>query len=348
MMVSKDDMQYEPLKLDTLSKPYCSFMEKFPPYYTLRDLIIKKDLEIFSADEFIKDGFVQFSKRSCPWSDDVADLAVQQYLRDIAQFSLLSADVEYQLFQQLKYGNIDAKDKIINSNYRLVVKIAKYYRGRHVAFLDLIQAGNEGLIKAVDKFNYKKGCRFSTYATYWIRQSILRYIDNFACMLRIPVHLMEKVRKLYKVYDHLCCFYERLPKETEIAEMMHLSKCEIKQLFYYIVHSRNIISLDLSLSDDGTVYLFDFIGRRNGYSAFEQVSKQMLKRDVSEVLGHLTVREEQVIRLIFGIGGNQEERTLEEVGEILGLTRERIRQLYNKALHKLRQDTFSEKLQEWM
>ena len=269
---------------------------------------------------------------------------VRMYLKEIGKISLLSLDEELELSKRIEEGDEEAKKRLAESNLRLVVSIAKRYVGRNLSFLDLIQEGNIGLMKAVDKFDSSKGYKFSTYATWWIRQAITRAIADQAKTIRVPVHMVETINKLKKVQRQLTLELNREPTEKELATKLHITEDKVREI---IQISLDPLSLETPIGEEEDSHLGDFVSDKNNLTPEEYAINEVLKDEIQEVLLTLTEREEQVLKLRFGlIDGTC--RTLEEVGTIFGVTRERIRQIEAKALRKLRHPSRSKKLKEYL
>jgi RNA polymerase primary sigma factor len=272
------------------------------------------------------------------------DDSVKMYLKDIGRVPLLSADEELELAKLMGEGDVEAKNKLINANLRLVVSIAKRYVGRGMQFLDLIQEGNLGLMKAVDKFDYKKGFKFSTYATWWIRQAITRSIADQARTIRIPVHMVETINKLVKVSRLLLQEYGREPTQAEIAEKMGISEervIEIQKI------AQDPVSLETPIGEEDDSHLGDFIEDTNVTAPIDAAEAKMLKEQVEEILNTLAPREAMVLILRYGLRDNR-PRTLEEVGKVFNVTRERIRQIEAKALRRLKNPNKTKKLRDFL
>ena len=269
---------------------------------------------------------------------------VRMYLKEIGKVPLLSAEEEIELAKRMEEGDEQAKQKLAEANLRLVVSIAKRYVGRGMLFLDLIQEGNLGLIKAVEKFDYRKGYKFSTYATWWIRQAITRAIADQARTIRIPVHMVETINKLIRVSRQLLQELGREPSPEEIAEAMDIPVERVREIQKI---SQEPVSLETPIGEEEDSHLGDFIPDEDAPAPAEAASRTLLKEQLSEILGTLTPREEKVLRLRFGLEDGR-PRTLEEVGKEFDVTRERIRQIEAKALRKLRHPSRSKKLKDFL
>ena len=269
---------------------------------------------------------------------------VRMYLKEIGQIKLLSLDEESVLADRIAEGDEEAKNTLAEANLRLVVSIAKRYVGRGMLFLDLIQEGNIGLMKAVDKFDVSKGYKFSTYATWWIRQAITRAIADQARTIRVPVHMVETINKLARIQRQLTLELNREPSEEELAKKMGTSVDKVREIYKI---SQDPVSLETPIGEEDDSHLGDFIKDERNLSPEEFATNEMLKDEISQVLETLTEREEKVIRLRFGLEDGK-PRTLEEVGQMFGVTRERIRQIEAKALRKLRHPSRSRKLRDYM
>jgi RNA polymerase primary sigma factor len=272
------------------------------------------------------------------------DDPVRMYLKEIGRVPLLTAESELDLAQRAQNGDENAKRRLAEANLRLVVSIAKRYVGRGMLFLDLIQEGNLGLIKAVEKFDYHKGFKFSTYATWWIRQAITRAIADQARTIRIPVHMVETINKLIRVSRQLLQTLGREPSAEEIAEEMGLSVDRVREI---IKIAQEPVSLETPIGEEEDSHLGDFIEDQDAPAPADAASFRLLKEQLEEVLDTLTAREEKVLRLRFGLEDGR-ARTLEEVGQVFGVTRERIRQIEAKALRKLRHPSRSKKLKDFL
>nr|MBP3599384.1 RNA polymerase sigma factor RpoD [Eubacterium sp.] len=269
---------------------------------------------------------------------------VRMYLKEIGKVPLLSADEEVELAKKMEEGDAEAKKRLAEANLRLVVSIAKRYVGRGMLFLDLIQEGNLGLIKAVEKFDYRKGYKFSTYATWWIRQAITRAIADQARTIRIPVHMVETINKLIRVQRQLLQELGREPYPEEIAKEMQLPEDRVREIQKI---SQEPVSLETPIGEEEDSHLGDFIQDDNVPVPAEAAAFTLLKEQLSEVLDTLTEREQKVLRLRFGLDDGR-ARTLEEVGKEFDVTRERIRQIEAKALRKLRHPSRSRKLKDYL
>lgn len=269
---------------------------------------------------------------------------VRMYLREIGRIPLLTRDQEIELAQKTDAGDIRAKEKLTASNLRLVVSIAKKYIGRGMSFLDLIQEGNKGLIRAVEKYNWKKGFKFSTYATWWIRQAITRAIADQARTIRIPVHMVETINKLIRISRKLMQQLGREPLPEEIAEVMEISPDKVREILKI---SQKTTSLETPIGDDEDSYLGDFIEDTKQASPYELTSQRLLRENIEEVLSALSDRESKVLEMRFGLRGAK-PMTLEEVGREFGVTRERIRQIEAKALRKLKHPSRRKMLQDYL
>ncbi|SEM29403.1 RNA polymerase, sigma 70 subunit, RpoD [Mesobacillus persicus] len=269
---------------------------------------------------------------------------VRMYLKEIGRVDLLSAEEEIKLATRIEKGDEEAKRRLAEANLRLVVSIAKRYVGRGMLFLDLIQEGNMGLIKAVEKFDYRKGFKFSTYATWWIRQAITRAIADQARTIRIPVHMVETINKLIRVQRQLLQDLGREPTPEEIAEDMDLTPEKVREILKI---AQEPVSLETPIGEEDDSHLGDFIEDQDATSPSEHAAYELLKEQLEDVLDTLTDREENVLRLRFGLDDGR-TRTLEEVGKVFGVTRERIRQIEAKALRKLRHPSRSKRLKDFL
>ena len=271
--------------------------------------------------------------------------SVRMYLKEIGRVPLLSADEEVNLALRIQQGDKKAKQEVAEANLRLVVSIAKRYVGRGMQFLDLIQEGNMGLMKAVEKFDHTKGFKFSTYATWWIRQAITRAIADQARTIRIPVHMVETINKLVRIQRQLLQDLGREPTPEEIGAEMDLPTEKVREILKI---AQEPVSLETPIGEEDDSHLGDFIEDDNATSPAEHTAYALLKEQLDEVLEQLTDREENVLRLRFGLDKNGEIRTLEQVGQVFGVTRERIRQIEAKALRKLRHPSRSKQLKDFL
>jgi len=272
------------------------------------------------------------------------DDPVRMYLKEIGKVPLLSADEEIELAKRMEKGDVEAKRRLAEANLRLVVSIAKRYVGRGMLFLDLIQEGNLGLIKAVEKFDYRKGYKFSTYATWWIRQAITRAIADQARTIRIPVHMVETINKLIRVSRQLVQELGRDPTPEELAKELNMPVDKVREILKI---SQEPVSLETPIGEEEDSHLGDFIPDDDAPAPSEAAAYSLLREQLSDVLDTLTPREEKVLRLRFGLDDGK-ARTLEEVGKEFNVTRERIRQIEAKALRKLRHPSRSKKLKDFL
>ena len=296
------------------------------------------DLEPIDDDDAVVD-----TDTSVDDSNGVDD-SVKMYLKEIGKIDLLEPEEERIIAQKMAEGDEDAKETLINSNLRLVVSIAKKYMNRGLSLLDLIQEGNIGLIKAVDKFDYTKGFKFSTYATWWIRQAITRAIADQARTIRIPVHMVETINKLTRIQRQLVQDLGREPTTDELAEAMGMEPAKIREIQKI---SQDPISIDKPVGEEEDSHLVDFISNDELAAPEEEVARNLLKEDLIKALGTLTERERKVIELRFGLKDGV-PMTLEQVGKKLGVTRERIRQIEAKAIRKLSRASSSKKLEGYI
>ncbi|MCL4357587.1 RNA polymerase sigma factor RpoD [Patescibacteria group bacterium] len=298
------------------------------------------------SDEWTEEGIEdEAESRVVYLDDDVADDSVRLYLREIGKIPLLNAEEELALAKRVVAGDKEAKDKMAEANMRLVVSIAKRYVGRGLDLLDLIQEGNTGLLRAVEKFDPDKGFKFSTYATWWIRQAITRAIADQARTIRIPVHMVETINKLLRTQRRLTQDLNREPTNEEIAQAMEI---DVDKVEHIMKIKQDISSLDASIRDDEEdSVLADFIEDEDTISPEESATGQLLKEQVKDMLGALTEREQKILKLRFGLEDGK-SHTLEEVGQEFSVTRERIRQIEAKALAKLRKHRDAKKLHDYI
>ena len=316
--------------------------------------VVSEEDEIPSGDEDNVSDLQDDSGDKDLSADDQLDLSVPEgiaiddpvrmYLKEIGKVPLLTAEQEIDLAKRLEEGDENAKQQLAEANLRLVVSIAKRYVGRGMLFLDLIQEGNLGLIKAVEKFDYRKGFKFSTYATWWIRQAITRAIADQARTIRIPVHMVETINKLIRVSRQLLQENGREPTPDEIAREMNISEAKVREI---IKIAQEPVSLETPIGEEEDSHLGDFIQDEDAPAPAEAASFALMKEQLMDVLDTLTPREEKVLRLRFGLDDGH-QRTLEEVGKEFNVTRERIRQIEAKALRKLRHPSRSKKLRDYL
>ena len=320
----------------------CDIMEKYDTTPNQMDYVYKSvaDAGIQIIDEAERDKELYEQALSDIGLDD----PVKMYLKDIGRVPLLSADDEIELARKMQDGDEEAKKKLSEANLRLVVSIAKRCVGRCMLFLDLIQEGNLGLMKAVEKFDYQKGFKFSTYATWWIRQAITRAIADQARTIRIPVHMVETINKLTRVSRLLTQKYGREPSPAEIAKEMNISEERVREIQKI---AQDPVSLETPIGEEEDSHLGDFIEDETTVTPSDSVSTTMLKETLLSVLNSLTPREEKVLRLRYGVDDGR-PRTLEEVGKEFNVTRERIRQIEAKALRKLRHPSRSKHLKDFL
>ena len=309
------------------------------------ELVGESDEEDPNPKQLAKSGDDEFDLNdlSVPPGVKIND-PVRMYLKEIGRVDLLSADDEKELALRIEQGDEEAKRRLAEANLRLVVSIAKRYVGRGMLFLDLIQEGNMGLIKAVEKFDYQKGFKFSTYATWWIRQAITRAIADQARTIRIPVHMVETINKLIRVQRQLLQDLGREPTPEEIGEDMDLTPDKVREILKI---AQEPVSLETPIGEEDDSHLGDFIEDQDATSPSEHAAYELLKEQLEDVLDTLTDREENVLRLRFGLDDGR-TRTLEEVGKVFGVTRERIRQIEAKALRKLRHPSRSKRLKDFL
>ncbi len=306
----------------------------------IMDFFTDNDIEILDTDKDAEEEVIDLST-----PDEVSvDDPVRMYLKEIGRIDLLSGEEEVELAIRMEQGDEAAKRKLCEANLRLVVSIAKRYVGRGMSFLDLIQEGNLGLIKAVEKFDYTKGFKFSTYATWWIRQAITRAIADQARTIRIPVHMVETINKLVRIQRQLLQKLGREPFPEEIAKEMDITEERVREIMKI---AQEPVSLETPIGEEEDSHLGDFIEDEDALAPADSASYILLKEQLEEVLESLTDREKKVLRLRFGLDDGK-ARTLEEVGKQFGVTRERIRQIEAKALRKLRHPSRSKKLKDYL
>ena len=314
-------------------------------YESLEELnvdVIDEDIER-ELPKDLEEGVDKEFEIAMPENINIDD-PVRMYLKEIGKVPLLSADEEIALATMMGQGDQDAKKKLAEANLRLVVSIAKRYVGRGMLFLDLIQEGNLGLIKAVEKFDYQKGYKFSTYATWWIRQAITRAIADQARTIRIPVHMVETINKLIRVSRQLLQQYGRDPLPEELAKEMGITEDKVREILKI---AQEPVSLETPIGEEEDSHLGDFIPDDDAPAPAEAAAFTLLKEQLMDVLDTLTPREEKVLKLRFGLDDGR-ARTLEEVGKEFQVTRERIRQIEAKALRKLRHPSRSKKLRDFL
>ncbi len=309
------------------------------------DLIVNDNFDGVSDDELKKEDDVEMEKidLSLPKGISIDD-PVRMYLKEIGKIPLLKPHEEIEYAKRMMEGDEIAKQRLVEANLRLVVSIAKRYVGRGMLFLDLIQEGNLGLIKAVEKFDYERGFKFSTYATWWIRQAITRAIADQARTIRIPVHMVETINKLIRVSRQLLQELGRDPKPEEIAKEMDMSEEKVREIMKI---AQDPVSLETPIGEEEDSHLGDFIPDEDALAPAEAAAYSLLKDQIEEVLGSLNEREQKVLKLRFGLEDGR-ARTLEEVGKEFDVTRERIRQIEAKALRKLRHPSRSKKLRDYL
>lgn len=314
-------------------------IEKIYEILESMNIEIINDVEDFNPEQILEEEI----DISIPEGISIDD-PVRMYLKEIGKVPLLSAEEEIELAQRIEKGDQEAKKKLAEANLRLVVSIAKRYVGRGMLFLDLIQEGNLGLLKAVEKFDYRKGYKFSTYATWWIRQAITRAIADQARTIRIPVHMVETINKLIRVSRLLLQELGREPSPEEIAKEMNMEIDKVREIMKI---AQEPVSLETPIGEEEDSHLGDFIPDEDAPAPAEAAAYTMLKEQLMDVLDTLTPREEKVLRLRFGLDDGR-ARTLEEVGKEFKVTRERIRQIEAKALRKLRHPSRSKKLKDYL
>ncbi len=330
-----DELKGLDIDSDTLDELYNALMEEEI------DIVSEDGADDATGEEITEE--VQVEELTLSKDVKIND-PVRMYLKEIGRINLLTSDEEFEYAKRAEEGDEEAKRMLAESNLRLVVSIAKRYVGRGMLFLDLIQEGNIGLMKAVDKFDPTKGYKFSTYATWWIRQAITRAIADQARTIRVPVHMVETINKLARVQRQLTQDLNREPTDEEIAKKLGISIDKVREVYKI---SQDPVSLETPIGEEDDSHLGDFIKDERTMGPEEYATIEMLKEELQGVLGTLTDREEKVLRLRFGLDDGQ-CRTLEEVGQIFGVTRERIRQIEAKALRKLRHPSRSRKLKDFL
>ena len=323
---------------DLLDELYNAFMENDI------SVISETDLDDDSGEEDTGGNLEDILKDNTIAKELTINDPVRVYLKEIGKISLLSLDEETELSKRIAEGDETAKNRLAESNLRLVVSIAKRYVGRGMLFLDLIQEGNIGLMKAVEKFDAEKGYKFSTYATWWIRQAITRAIADQARTIRVPVHMVETINKLSRYQRQLTLELNREPTDEELAKKMGMSPDKAREV---IKIAQDPVSLETPIGEEEDSHLGDFVPDESNMSPEDFTIHEMLKEEIGDVLLTLTEREEQVLRLRFGLDDGS-PKTLEEVGQMFGVTRERIRQIEAKALRKLRHPSRSRKLKDFL
>ncbi len=338
--------QEEILKIFPRAEQYLGVLDE------LYDKLLKSGVDIFESvteeqireDEEVTTELERELEVLSTLEDKGLQDPVRMYLKEIGRIALLTREQEIELAQKNEAGDRKAKAHLIQSNLRLVVSIAKRYIGRGMSFLDLIQEGNKGLIRAVEKYDWKRGYKFSTYATWWIRQAITRAIADQARTIRIPVHMVETINKLIRTSRRLMQDLGREPTAAEIGEEMGIDASKVREILKI---SQKTTSLETPIGDDEDSYLGDFIADDSQISPYDATSRRLLKENIDEVLQTLSPREAAVLKMRFGLSGNK-SMTLEEVGREFGVTRERIRQIESKALRKLKHPSKRKMLQDYL
>lgn len=337
ILESLEDLDLDPEQLDKL---YDTFEEQ-----NIKIIDDSEDEEVIVDNEFTLD-VPETEEADTSFNNDLIaiDDPVKVYLKEIGRYPLLSAEEEIELAMRIAEGDIEAKQRLSEANLRLVVSISKRYVGRGMQFLDLIQEGNMGLMKAVEKFDYTKGFKFSTYATWWIRQAITRAIADQARTIRIPVHMVETINKVKKVSSLLLHKNGHEPTAEEVANELDMPVEKVREIMRV---AQEPVSLETPIGEEEDSHLGNFIPDEDAPAPAEAASHTLLREQLSDVLNTLTPREEKVLRLRFGLEDGR-SRTLEEVGKVFNVTRERIRQIEAKALRKLRHPSRSKKLKDFL
>ena len=337
------DQLIEKAQLDNHVLEKQVIMKELAPLSLSQSEVDRAILYLENKDIFILEEETEI-KQAASDSDGSLDDAVHTYLKEIGRYELLTQEEEQELAKRVAEGDPYAKERFINANLRLVVSIAKKYMGRGLSFLDLIQEGNIGLMKSVDKYEYQKGFKFSTYATWWIRQAITRAIADQARTIRIPVHMVETINKLIRIQRQLLQDLGREPLPEEIGAEMDMPTEKVRNILKI---AQEPVSLETPIGEEDDSHLGDFIEDQDATSPADHAAYEMMKKQLENVLDTLTDREENVLRLRFGLDDGR-TRTLEEVGKVFGVTRERIRQIEAKALRKLRHPSRSKQLKDFL
>ncbi len=337
IMEALDDMDYDLEQIEKLYETLENAGVEITGYLDTPEFQeIENEIEQFESAEDMEKMLVQEGL--------AIDDPVRMYLKEIGTVPLLDADREMELAKRMAEGDAAAKNELVKANLRLVVSIAKRYVGKGMFFLDLIQEGNLGLMKAVDKFDYRKGYKFSTYATWWIRQAITRAIADQARTIRIPVHMVETIHKVSRIQRQLLQELGHEATADEIAEQLNMSADKVREIMRI---SQDPVSLEMPIGEEEDSHLGDFIPDDDSPAPADAASYTLLREQIAEVLHTLTPREEQVLKLRFGLDDGK-TRTLEEVGKVFNITRERIRQIEAKALRKLRHPSRSKRLKDYL